>query len=118
MQRPDGTAEGPQAHHFQLKTAHEWLCHHTCKRHEPSHHRNSGTAVEHLHDQHHANLADLHLLPNRKRSLQIARELQAELYAAEHLPPHIYAAIWAQYKAAHDALEQPVPTLGTSSEVE
>lgn len=97
MKRPNGTAEGPQGHHFLLHTALRWLCHHSrsCTLHANA-------------DTHHANLAELETAPNRKRSLRIADALRYELFLATHLPPHIYASIWAHYKAAVDALD-PVP---------
>jgi hypothetical protein len=54
-------------------------------------------ALPHFHNNH----AELKTLPSKKRTGELALDMLAELKASEHLPPHIYSAIWTQ---VHHAL--------------
>ena len=103
MRKPDGSKDGPQAHHYALHLAHSWHCEHTCGAHRPSAHRAGRGPGPHEHalPHFHANHAELLALPSKARTGQLALEMLAELKASEHLPPHLYSAIWTQ---VHHAL--------------
>ncbi len=102
MRKPDGTYNGPQHHHYALHLAHSWHCEHTCGAHRPSEHRAGrgqgphGHALPHFHDNH----AELLTLPSKQRTGELALDMLTELKSSEHLPPHLYSAIWTQLQHA------------------
>lgn len=101
MNKPDGSANGPQDYHYYAHLGASWLCEHTCKRDTPSRHRNIAGAPQHRNENVHNLHAQLLQLPAKEEALTIARAFMDELFAHDSaLPPHLYAAIWHQLNLA------------------
>jgi hypothetical protein len=99
MNKPDGVTPA-RHHHFAAYLGATFLCEHTCNRGQPSVHRNTSLAVEHVNDVH-ALVAELEKFPTKKRTQAIAGVLLDELFAHDsYLQPHIYAAVWHQLQQA------------------